>query len=436
LHERLGDSKHVVDASVEAYENAYRLGKQAGDPAASSLRRLSKLLLFELRFRGAVGRLRTVAEIEQQVAEAQAIFPDVDDDQARATFLTALAFLPWWLRNSGVVVDDRTLEEGEARGREAAALADRIGSVELRSASRDALGALSMTRGEWARSLAYALERLEFEEELELVERLDAHSVKARALAVIGELDECQRGATAALATVQPDQAPNWLLHLLTWRTYALTLLGRWDDATAAAERAREAWIGGGRSAAGYAQQGFASAIDVARGRRDAVLVEQWRDIMIEISAQFPEQDLPRVRMRNYANLELSALAQSLGGPITPSGAGPYERQLALCADYRQPIQPDVLARYLSLGTASGAVILEAQARRLLAIMSGDAGEAARAREIFGRIRAAPYEARALCEFALLTRDESALREGMAALESVGDIDQMERYTRWAEEER
>src|SRR6202035_85880 len=52
--------------------------------------------------------------------------------------------------------------------------------------------------------------------------------------ALLGDLDEADRVSSQGLAQIQPGQVPAWTLHLVVWRTYTLTLLGRW------ARRARE----------------------------------------------------------------------------------------------------------------------------------------------------------------------------------------------------
>ena len=82
---------------------------------------------------------------------------------------------------------------------------------------------------------------------------------------MLGDLDEAIRISASGLALLQPGQVPAWTLHLVTWRTYALTLRGLWDDALAAGDRGYELWIETDRPSAGYALRGFVAALDVAR---------------------------------------------------------------------------------------------------------------------------------------------------------------------------
>jgi len=49
--------------------------------------------------------------------------------------------------------------------------------------------------------------------------------------ALLGDLDEADRVSTLGLAQVQHGQVPAWTLHMVVWRIYVLTLLGRWDEA-------------------------------------------------------------------------------------------------------------------------------------------------------------------------------------------------------------
>ena len=47
---------------------------------------------------------------------------------------------------------------------------------------------------------------------------------------VLGDLAMADRVSAEGLAQIQPGQVPAATLHVIAWRTYVLTLLGRWDE--------------------------------------------------------------------------------------------------------------------------------------------------------------------------------------------------------------
>jgi hypothetical protein len=89
-----------------------------------------------------------------------------------------------------------------------------------------------------------------------------------------------------------------------------------------------------------------------------------------------------------------------------------------------------VIRPIVESSAADGLKLLEAQARRALGIAMRDAAELARALEIFEQTRAVPYAARARCERALLTGNQSELEAGLRVLEALGDLDQVARVER------
>jgi hypothetical protein len=165
------------------------------------------------------------------------------------------------------------------------AIAARLDDANLRSAALDALGSLADT---WADGLAFERQRLAFADQLELAERIDAHSTAAWAACVTGELLEAERITAAGLALLEPGQVPSYALHLAAWRIGALRHLGRWDELDALGEFAIESWEATGRSAAGYAVRGFADLLEVARARGDERAADRYVRIIEEIYQQLP----------------------------------------------------------------------------------------------------------------------------------------------------
>ena len=157
----------------------------------------------------------------------------------------------------------------------------------LRSAALDALGSLAET---WPEALAFARQRLEFADQLELAERIDAHSTAAWAACVTGELIEAEQITALGLARLEPGQVPSYALHLAAWRIGALRLLGRWDELDSLGLTAVELWESTDRSAAGYATRGFADLLEVARARRDPSAVTRYVRSWTEIYRPVPRR--------------------------------------------------------------------------------------------------------------------------------------------------
>src|SRR6202521_6905 len=130
--------------------------------------------------------------------------------------------------------------------------------------------------------------------------------------ALLGEREEAERVSAQGLAQVQPGQVPAVTLHLVSWRIYTLTLLGRWDDALTMADRARQLWIESGRPSSGYALRGFMSAIDIARARQDERVLEVHGAVFDEIAVQFAVGTRVR-RWLGYAGSNLSIVEEAVG---------------------------------------------------------------------------------------------------------------------------
>ncbi len=248
---------------------------------------------------------------------------------------------------------------------------------------------------------------------------------------VLGDLDEAIRISAAGLALLQPGQVPAWSLHLVAWRTYALTLRGLWDDALTTGDRAHELWIETGRPSAGYALRGFVAALDVARARRNDQLIDRYQEALAAILRDFAPGASVR-RIDGLVSGDLDTLQSQLLGrsSIQHWGTEYLERGLSFAADRRQPPAVDVVRPIVEFAAAHGYQPLEAQARRALGLALQDPGELTRALDLFGRIGAGPYAARTRCERALLAGDEGGFAAGVRVLAELGDLDQVERIER------
>jgi hypothetical protein len=248
--------------------------------------------------------------------------------------------------------------------------------------------------------------------------------------ALLGDLEDADRVSAAGLAQVQPGQTPAWTLHLVAWRIYTLTMLGRWDEALSLGERARQLWLEAGRTSAGYSMRGFLCVIDVARARQDEATLEVHSAIIQEIALAFPESAAIR-RNLGYERADLDAVDRVFVVRSDLAGER-LERRLSLLLDHRRIPSTDRLNQALAWAVDHEFLLLEAQARRGLGLGASDTTELDRSFEIFERAGAVPYAARVQCERARLTGDKSDMEKGLRVLQDLGDTDQLGRYERRA----
>ncbi|MDQ6691818.1 MAG: hypothetical protein M3Z13_03515, partial [Candidatus Dormibacteraeota bacterium] len=285
-------------------------------------------------------------------------------------------------------------------------------------------------RGAWREGRDYATQRLGFQDRLVMVEKLDAHSMVAWSSALLGDLEEADRVSSKGMAQIQPGQVPSWALHLLAWRIYTLTLLGRWDEALAAGERARQLWLEAGRPSAGYSIRGFVSVIDVARAREDRETRETHTAILEEIAMAFQE-DAPARLVLGYGRTDLDAIEHALlRGATQPGQPEGIERFLSVLLDHDRIPPVGVLSGVLASASRREFPILEAQVRRGIGLHTADRAELGRSLDLLERAGAIPYVARVRCERGLITGDRPELEAGLAILERLGDIDQLGRFQR------
>ena len=428
LQERLGDVSGG-DAGAEASRVALQLCREQGRPIDQELRVLGSLLTRYTRFQGTVGNRPSEEEIQRLRMDGRALVSRAGDAQAIASFLIADGFYPFWRGAQATMADIAEAEASTGRG---LAIADRLDDSRLRSAALDALTCCAQARGAFAQSRQFAQQRLAFEDRLDLHERLDAHTMVAWASALLGDLAQTERATASALGLFQSGQVHWWGLHSAAWRAYALTLLGRWEEALVVAEHARKIWAEGGLIPAAYCVHGFIAALDIGRARHDTQLVDRYRAVLDEILKHFAADSLFG-RLRPYGRGEVDSLeAEVVGGFATIPRARQQlvERTLSLYSDLDRSLAPEALQPIVTSAAADGLKLLEAQARRALGISRRDPAELTRALELFEETRAVPYAARVRCERALLTRDQSELEAGMHVLEALGDVDQLARVER------
>jgi hypothetical protein len=264
-----------------------------------------------------------------------------------------------------------------------------------------------------------------------MIEKVDAHSMVTWSSALLGDLDEADRVSAEGLARIQPGQVPAWTLHLVVWRTYVLTLLGRWDEALLMGERVRQLWLEARKPSAGYAVRGFMSVIDIAHARQDDRLADSYREILDTILMAFPADSHFR-QWLGYGGTDLRPIAAAVAEMARTRAGLPErgERGLNLLIDAGMAPSTDELAGLLKMAEEGSFRPLEAQARRGLGVVERDRDMLTRSLSLWEEMGAVPYAARVRCERALLSSDRAELEGGLAVLERLGDRLQVGRYER------
>ncbi|HLY35793.1 MAG TPA: adenylate/guanylate cyclase domain-containing protein [Candidatus Limnocylindria bacterium] len=435
LWRALGDVHLDEESAADAYTRALELAQAKGLSADRQLGLIADLLLVHARSMGGT-TLSSRERIPGLVARGSELVGASGDEEVTARFEIALGFVPFSTHRGGTVPAEAA-EEARTHASAGLEAAERLGDPNLLSMALDAMSAVAITQRRWDEVRDLASRRLQLADRLAPIEVVDAYATAAWAACALGSIREAETITAAGLARVRPGQAPTFVLHLLAWRIYALTLLGRWDEATDAGDRAEETWSAIGRGPSHFAGRGFLAAFDVASARRDVRRQQLLRTAVETIWA-----DDPRTLevMHAYLDAHGSELHAYLAGQgVEPDRAEgdpaamaiwrpeTFERVLSLCADLRQLPPVAVLEQIREACAGSRLAMTEIQARRALALASGDASELA---EVLTRCEAAgaePTIARLRCEIGQLTADEDLLARGMHQLERLGDLDQLER---------
>jgi hypothetical protein len=212
------------------------------------------------------------------------------------------------------------------------------------------------------------------------------------------------------------------------WRTEALWTLGRWDEALAEAARCEQAWRESQINAPGFALNAFLAAFSIARARRDPVDEDHWRGLAETIIQRNGPLSRTR-RMEAFCRDDLPALASTVvRDHRTFFGRLDYvHRALARLVDRRYPVDEDVLTQLLDYASVRDLRFLEAHARRAIGVLYGRPELLREARMAFETMHAQPFVARLKTELGLLVGDQALADAGLAELERIGDVDQMER---------
>src|ERR1700726_4887658 len=430
LYQRLGEMSISGEFVVDAYQTALRLCREQNRPPLQQLQILASLLSQYMRYQGSVASRPSEAAMADLRRDARALAQAVTDERTIALYRAADAFFPFWVSGADHQPSSEEMAESNTSASQALDVGRRLDDPDLQSMALDALAGTAQIQEDWRKSREYSRQRLAFADRLTLEEKIDALSMVTWISTVLGDLDEAERISAQALTQIQPRQIPAWVLHLVCWRIYALTLLGRWDDALTMGDRARQLWIESGRTSAGYALRGFTSAIDIARARQDDRLVEVYGTIFDEIAVQFPEGTRLR-RWLGYAGSDLAVIEEAVRRYPLDQGVqlDSLERGLSCLLDHDRMPPIDLAERILNFQPGEFP-ILQAQAERVIGQRNRDVGRLSRALELLQRAGAMPYAARVRCERALLTGDHDEMDAGLAVLEKLGDAQQVGRFDR------
>jgi tetratricopeptide (TPR) repeat protein len=264
-----------------------------------------------------------------------------------------------------------------------------------------------------------------------MVEKVDAYGMVVWCATMLGDLARADQVSAEGLAEIQPGQVPSSALHVVAWRTYVLTLLGRWDEALSLADRAYQLSRDLGPPSTGYALHGFMVAIDIARAREDQQLFDRYAEIFDEIATAQAEGTEYR-HWEGYADRDPAGTTRAVEGFVLGGmlRLDRLERGLSRLVDENVRPSSSAISRISDYAQAHALGVLEPQAERALGVLSGDAEPLRQAIESFERIGAAPYAARARCELALITNDHREMEAGLAVLDRLGDLRQIGRFER------
>jgi hypothetical protein len=427
LFQRLGEVYGWGDQSVQAFSSAYRIGREQGRAADFLLDNLAQQLMVMCRWFASVARQPSSDEMAALIREGRALAERALGLEPRARFEIAIAFIPFWLRNSGVrLPTEQDLTDATASVAAGLATAEELGDSALISAALDAMTSAEQTMNP-GRAREMSRRRVAMGHQLPLDERLDALSMVAWTSALLGDLADVIKQSDEAIALVQPGQNPGFAIAVASWHAYAAAMMGPWDDLVVEVERLRRLWIDAERPAASYGLQGLLSGLDWARNRGEDALLQRWTEVAREIVAQFDSAH-PVAGLASVIQLEMDGIVEIIGHPDRhPDRAHYLEHALALCADRVEPVSIASIDALVTRSTQSGTRLLEAQARRLRGILNGDPDDLARSLRTFDEVGAARYAARLRTELGSARGDEALINIGMRELDGMGEVGQLTR---------
>jgi class 3 adenylate cyclase/tetratricopeptide (TPR) repeat protein len=416
LYERLGAVEQLLSSSIEAYLKALELGRHQNRPAVDELRVLSGLLMCTMRWAEGVGRF-PVREVDRMLDEGRSLAVQVDDTRTLARFYAVESFYPWHIKREEGVITPDMISSAEAWGRRAAGLAEGLGDWNTWSAAMDGITSCILERHEWSGAREMARLRMVRQNDLSMLERMDACYMVAWMSILNGEFDVAEETLREGMVLLDYGQNPSLALALVGHLIYALLLQGRWDEILKLGDQAVRVW-NETQIAIGPGRIGFIASIDMCRARRDMTRAGQFADCLIQMTKSWSTAPLFRAlasRDRLALEAELPKLMKRGTGRVDL-----LERDLSILNDYGHPIDGAVLRTLRQRVEEWKIPLLEGQLLRA----EGEFGAAA---AVFARIGAKPYEARARIELAR-SRGTQADPQAVELLRKLGDVEYLETH--------
>lgn len=416
LYERLGDVEQLRLGSIEAYSKALELGRQAKGPALDELRVLGGLLMCVMRWAEGVGRF-PIAAVDRMLRDGRALASQTDNARSLAKFLAVEAFYPWHRRREGSDVSSEMISQAEASGRQAVTLAESLRDWNTWSAAVDGVTSCLMERHDWAAARDMEQLRIDRQNDLSVLERMDANHMVAQTSILMGELARAERTFRESAVLLDYAQNPSLILGLLGEHMQVLLLLGRWDQVVDLGDQVLHVW-NESHEAIGPGRIGFVVGLEVSRARRDATRAAQFKEALLQMAPNVPTGRM----LRAYAESDPAAMEHELleGLSFGFGRVDVLERVLSALNDRRYAIAEPTVAAVARYAERAHIPLLKAQALR--------AGrDRAAAASIFAQLGAAPYAARTRIEL-----DESrGMRpdpEAVKTLQRLGDIEYLEAH--------
>ena len=423
LYEALGQAWITGDQAVQAYEQAHELGGRFGLGIDQQLRTRAQRLIVETRWIGSVKSRYEDEDLRQFVHELEAMDAVASEDRARAAGLLARGFLATSMA-SPTAAD---LEAAEQPAEQALEIGARLRDVDLQSAALDALWAIGMADDRASDGLQHVRRRLELQG-LGTAERLDAMIVSAWSNVLLGNLHDAERAAAQVREGLAAGQAAGYVMGASGWRTEALWMLGRWDEALAEATRSETAWHESEIHAPGFSTNGFLAALSICQARRDTLGADHWRSVVETILAR-TDVGIRIHFMRGFLSNDYDSLVREVvvNYRVFFGRLDYVQRATERLTDRRHPIPEPALRSIVAYAQERGLRVLLTHSRRALGVLWNDDAELRRALQAYEAMEARPFVARVKTELALRTRDPGLLEAGVTELEALGDVDQLER---------
>jgi class 3 adenylate cyclase/tetratricopeptide (TPR) repeat protein len=304
LYERLGDVQQLNRGSIDAYAKALELNRALNWPDVSELRVLSGLLMCVMRWAEGAGRF-PIATIEQLRADGQALVTKVTDVQALAKFHAADAFLPFHVRREGGEVTHAMVEAADASARKAMILAESVRDWNTWSAAVDGLTSCHIERRDWTAARDTAQMRLDRQEDLRVIERIDAYHMVSESMFWMGALDDAERVLRGSVALLEKSQNPTMTIAVLGDRMHVFLLLGRWDEVVHLGDQCIRVWQESHETAFGPGRIGFIAGLEVARARRDVVRAGLFKEVLLKLATT---ATLTAPLLRAFANSDVAEM--------------------------------------------------------------------------------------------------------------------------------